>query len=73
MSRWGEQHRDVTSKLDGVVLAYKRATTADSEFVSGNRKPLANLSNALAGRALDAAATGDDDINPDGSVRRAAA
>ena len=69
---WGEQHRDVTGKLDGVVLAYNRATTADSEFVSGNRKPLANLSNALAGRALDAA-TGDDDTNPDGSVRRAAA
>lgn len=68
---WGEQHREVSSKLSGVVLVYNRATNANKEFVSGNRKPIANLSHALAARALDAA-NGDDDTNPDGSVKSGA-
>lgn len=61
---WGEQFRDVSGRLHGILLAERRAVAADNEFVRGKGDALMNLSNTLAERAL-AAATGDDDEQED--------
>lgn len=53
---WGEQHAEVTAKLNGVLLAYKTAVAADREFVRGKADPITNLSLQLAQRSIDEAA-----------------
>jgi len=53
---FGAQHADITAKLKGVVLAYKSALNADREFVRGKADPIANLSLALAEKAIAEAA-----------------
>lgn len=59
---WGEQFRDVNGKLQGVILAERKALAANNEFVRGKGDALVNLSNTLAERALAAASgEGDDD------------
>ena len=56
---FGTQHAEIVAKLKGVILAYKTALAADAEFVRGKADPIANLSLALAEKAI-AEAAGDD-------------
>ena len=52
---WGEQYRQVSTKLNNAILAYKSAATADREFSRGKADPIANLSLTLAKRSIDSA------------------
>ncbi len=63
-SRQGEQFCDVNGKLQGVILAERKALAANNEFIRGKGDALVNLSNTLAERAL-AVASGEDDDQED--------
>ncbi|WP_156455857.1 MULTISPECIES: hypothetical protein [Stenotrophomonas] len=54
----------MNGKLQGVILAERKALAANNEFIRGKGDALVNLSNTLAERAL-AVASGEDDDQED--------